>query len=304
MSTHPTPLGSAVKTATVLCTATALTLGFTGAAWAVAPVEVGYDLISFLNPANFVEPESDDIGFDAQLGDVVDYEDVFAGVDAQVTVVAITNLSNEVDKIDEGQNQMEPGDGDSALWIEIDPPGSSGSPATGGPGSATFQIDFYEEGGDFTTPITLNEVAITVKDIDSLQSITFEDVSSYELSSVPETVLTATVDGEELTIAETEELSSDAVDEEHWVVVRFDSLNSITVTVGAIEGGDAEFGLLFRDTDWSAEPTAVDVDEPAGGGQNGLAATGADDVTVLGALGLALAAAGVTMASKTLRRRL
>lgn len=301
MKAHPTAYAAMAQKVTVVCVAAAMTFGISGTAWAVGPIEVGYDLIEFTNPeTDLSTDDTDDIGLDAALGDVVEYENVFPGVDAKVTVLDITNLQDEVDKIDEGQDSTAVNFDDTPMWVEIDPPGTNGEPAIGGPGSATLRVDFFVSGGTFTAPVTLNEIGITLKDVDSDQYVTFYDASSYALSSEPETVLTATVEDGDVTIADISGETASALDEENWATVTYAAAESITVTVGTLQADDAEFGLLFTVPDLSADPTEILL---GGAEEDNLADTGANGVTILGAFGLALAVAGTALARSSARRR-
>lgn len=292
-----------VNKISVLSLSGAMALGVPAAAWAVVPVEVGYDLIEFINPeTDLSTDDTDDIGANAQLGDTVSYENVFPGVSAQVTVNEIVNLEEEVDKIDEGQDSAAVGFDDTPLWVEIDPPGVNNAPAEGGPGSATFTIDFFVDNGEFDTPVALNEIGITVKDIDEGQSITFNGASTYSLSSDPQTNLVAVVENGNVTVSDAASASADAVDEEHWVAVTYETATSITFTVGAVEGADAEFGLLFTTPDWSAEPTETTI-EVDGGGADNLADTGLEmNAATWGSLGLASVAVGAVAVVARRRR--
>lgn len=170
-------------------------------------------------------------------------------------------------------------------------PGDEG-PAVGGPGFAKLNIDFFESGGTFSTPISLKKVGISVQDIDSEQYVAFKNISSYSLSSDPESVLTVTENGSTTTIAETNDISSSADDEEHWVAVRFTETSSITFTVGSLQSGDAQFRMSFTLPEWSVEPEDSTPSEETSE-EASLASTGTNDTPVtLGALGFALLLSG------------
>jgi hypothetical protein len=310
MTSQLTPLARSrnrhtlAKASAATFVAALMVVGVPLSASASTPIDVAYGHIIFDNPDT--DPgnnDSDDIGNDAQLNDFFDYENVFPGVDARVTVLEITNLEGEVDKVDEGQDTTDPNSDDTPLWVEIDPPGSNGELATGGPGSAKLRIDFFDSASGFTTPVTLTNFAITVKDIDSRQFVTFYGVSSYFVSSDPASVLVVTEDGSNVTFAETLAESSNGDEEQHWAVVRYASASSVTFVVGSQEGNDAEFGVDFNQPDWTVDPTEVVLGEPEQPEQSALANTGQnDDVLLWGALGVMLAAAGAIAAGISVRR--
>jgi hypothetical protein len=279
-------------------------LGVPLSASASTPIDVAYGDIIFDNPeTNPATADSDDIGLEAQVDDFFDYENVFPGVDARVTVLEITNLEGEVDKVDEGQDTSDPNSDDAPLWVEIDPPGTNNQLATGGPGSTKIRIDFFDSASAFTTPVTLNNVAITVEDIDNRQFVTFFGITSYLVSSDPASVLVVTEDGADVTFAETNSTSSNGTDEQHWAVVRYASASSVTIVVGSLEADDAEFGLDFSQPDWTVDPNEVVLGETEQLEQPALANTGQnEDALLWGALGFMLAAAGATATVFSVRR--
>lgn len=289
---------TAIKSATVVCAVTALTFGFAGTAHAVAPVDINYGDIAFINPeTDLSTDDTDDIGADGEVGDEFEYLDVFPGVDAIVKVVSITNLEGSVDKIDEGQDETDLDFDDSPLWLEVNPPGVNDELADGGPGSVKVRISFFDAGSDFMVPVTLRNVGITLKDIDNRQFAKFFGATSFLLSSDPETNLLASANGADVTISEREGQSSDNDEEEHWVAIRYASASSITVVVGSREAGDAEFGLAFTLPDWTEDPNVVTLSD-----KETLAPTGAVDTASLWvALGAAIIGAGV-MTGRTARR--
>jgi hypothetical protein len=279
-------------------------LGVPLSASASTPIDVAYGDIIFDNPeTNPATDDSDDIGLGAQVEDFFDYENVFPGVDARVTVLDITNLQGEVDKVDEGQDTSDPNSDDAPLWVEIEPPGDNDELATGGPGSTKIRIDFFDSASAFTTPVTLNNVAITVNDIDNRQFVTFFGISSYLVSSDPASVLVVTEVGADVTFAETISTGSSSTDEKHWAVVRYASASSVTFIVGSQEATDAEFELDFGQPDWTVVPNERVLAEPEQPAQPALANTGRnEDVLMWGALGFMLAAAGATATVFSVRR--
>lgn len=232
-----------------------------------------------------------DIGAGAAVGDSFLFPNVYYTgtefVDATVTVVDLDGLAFEgtpglMDYVDEAGDNWP-----LSPQIDVDDADSSGY--------ATLRIAFHAS-GDPSTPFTLDEVLMTVKDIDSEQFIAAPGVSSFSLSSSPATALTATVEGDVLTVAEVNDVGSSAEDEDHWAVLRFGSVSSITLTVGANQTGSASFDVLFTEPAWTETPTTQEPADLAPAAPE-LAETGANaavlvpGVALLGALLLAGAGA-------------
>ncbi|HLP23819.1 MAG TPA: hypothetical protein VK139_07240 [Microbacteriaceae bacterium] len=284
----------------------ALLLGVSSSAWAVAAIDVNYELVEFAN-TDLDSPggDSDDVGLNSEIGDTFDWEGVFPGVDARVEILDYQNLDGDVDKVDEGQDVSD-GEDDRPMWIEINLPGDADSLADDGPGSATFRVDFFASGSNFTTPVSLRKVAVIVKDIDAGQSIQFTDVSSYEVSSEPESVIVPTEDGLDVTFTDGLGEGSAEQDESNWVGVRFLETSSLTFTVGAVMGGDAEFGLLFLEPEWSVEPSLVTLEseqpDPAPTTVSLASAGASAEIAAWSALSVALIGAGLASLAAMSRR--
>jgi hypothetical protein len=222
------------------------------------------DTITF----HVLEGKQPDIGVEAQENDVVTYSDAFYSVstgvvDAKVTVTDVSNLDSEGDhdtlpdlKMDQLDENVAPGFGNWALSPAIDVFGSSRNSIN--EGSATFRIDFFEHGT--STPVTLPNLAVTIVDIDVNQSVSAPNVSSFSLSSAPQTELVASRVGNMLTVSEPDGNGSSDSDQENWVVMNFDEASSLEFTVAAINGRFASFGLLFAPAPWSVTPVTTDPD--------------------------------------------
>lgn len=232
-----------------------------------------------------------DIGAGAAVGDTFLFSNVYSTgtefVDATVTVVDVEGIEADgtldlMDYVDEAGDNWP-----LSPQIDVDDAATSGF--------ATLEIAFHAS-GDPTTPVTIDDVLMTVKDIDSEQFIAAEGVSSFSLSSSPATALTATVDGDVLTVAELNDVGSSTEDEDHWAVLRFGSVSSITLTVGANQTGSASFDVLFTEPAWTETPTTQEPADLAPAAPE-LAETGANaavlvpGVALLGALLLAGAGA-------------
>ena len=200
---------------------------------------------------------SGDIGDDSPVGTVVTYTGIdsagSAVIDAKVTVTATSGLDNDDDPLDGCDNVMDyidedpSPDSDTALSPQVDVCDGVGS------GSATFRVDFFDTGT--TDPATLTNLSVLVKDIDSNQFVTVATPTSYALSASPATELRVTTSASTVTFSEPLGNSSSDTDEENWVVMNFDSTNSLTFTIGANEDGSASFDFIFAATTWTNPPT-------------------------------------------------
>ena len=203
------------------------------------------------------------IGAGAANGFSYRYDDVFSGVDAVATVIDVTNINSgpNTDTVPDGLfdqfDELSSTSGKS-INVDIDIFGASGALQSG---SVTIRIDFVA--ADTTNAVTLQNISMLVKDIDSRQYATFAGISSYELSSgtAPSTAseLTVTSSGGAYEFKEPTGASSVPEDEENWVAVDYSSARSITFTLGARESGGAFFGVSFVDASWPASPVVTSV---------------------------------------------
>jgi LPXTG-motif cell wall-anchored protein len=178
------------------------------------------------------------------------YEEVYllggtTVVDATVTINEIVNLDYNEFSLDSGTR-----DASGGLGSEIIPDDSNLE------GYAEFTIAFHAA-GDPTTPITLSNVSVTIKDIDNEQYIAADNVDSYTLSASPPTKLTARTVGATLFIEELNGDSSSNEDEDHWAVLNFNSTSTITIRLGARDGDEASFNTLFTAAEWSSAPATI-----------------------------------------------
>ena len=202
-----------------------------------------------------------DIGKDEGLGFSHRYNDVFAGVDAVATVLAVENVDSDDDETngaDGLMDEFDEADDESgrAINLSLDVFGESGSegvPAASSLGKVTFRLDFVE--ADSNQAVTLQNIAMRVVDIDNKQFAQFAGITAYELSSNPASVLTATGQGGAYEFAEPVGESSSSDNEENWVAVEYAEASTITITLGGRLAGGASFGLTFADTEWSEAPT-------------------------------------------------
>lgn len=203
------------------------------------------------------------IGVKVPQGFTHRYDDVFSGVDAVATIVNVTNINSGpntdtvpdglVDFFDESSSTS-----GKAINVEID---IFGDNTLSESGSVTIRVDFVA--ADTNNAVTLQNIAMQVVDIDSLQYATFAGISSYELSSgvSPSTAteLTVSTTGGAYEFKEPANASSNNVDEENWVAVNYASADSITFILGARKSGGAFFGVSFVDASWPATPVLTSV---------------------------------------------
>jgi uncharacterized repeat protein (TIGR02543 family) len=167
----------------------------------------------------------------------------------------------------------------------VNPVDASGAPAgatnsminstlgfSGSTDSVTYRLEFVED--NTTTPITLQNVAINVGDIDLQQFAQFAGITNYRLSTASSTSPTSTLS--ELTPQTTAQVGtipagsyrfqstsggSTAEDEENWVEVRYAEVNAIEIVLGATQSGGAFFSIDFKPASWPV-PAAVSVTTP------------------------------------------
>ena len=188
--------------------------------------------------------QPDVIGDSAGLGFTHLYDDVFAGVDAIATVIAIENLDSD---------SMEEFDDESSsrgrhIYSGIDIDGESGF--------VKYRIDFVA--ADTTNGVTLQNISITVADIDVSQYAQFSGISAYELSEDSELTVTSVAGNYEFK----EPLGEGAsyTDEENWAKVEYAEASSIVVTLGARNGGGpASWGVSFEELEWGETPNRVTI---------------------------------------------
>lgn len=234
--------------------------------------------------------------------DVFTYEEVFllggtTVVGATVTISEIGNLVDDEFMLDGG-----PRDAGGGLGSYISPDNSSLE------GFAEFTIAFHAAGDPYT-PIPLNNISVTIKDIDNEQYVAAENVDSYSLSATPPTELNARTVGTTLFVEELDGDGSRTQDEEHWVVLNFNSASTITMRVGSRDGDGALFNSLFAVAEWSSAPATITTgsSSPAApvstAAPSLLAATGAK-VEWLVVTGLLVAIAGSGLLVSSRRKRI
>lgn len=200
--------------------------------------------------------QTNNIGVGAGLGFSNRYNNVFSGVDAILTVIAVNNIDSDDNQANGADNLIDIVDENDSttgrsINTRIDITGES--PTNLQTGSVTYRIDFVQAGTN--TAVTLQNIAINVVDIDSNQYVSFSGISAYELSATPATELSVTSSNGVYEFKEPLGNSSSNSDQENWVLVEYSAANSVTFTMGARESGGAFFGVSFVDATWSNAPT-------------------------------------------------
>ena len=171
------------------------------------------------------------IGQNAQVGFSTRYANVFAGVDAIVSVTAITNTTiSNVDRVSTVNNWQ--------LW--------NNEQIGAGGGSATYRVEFVSTGT--RNPVIMQNFSANVGDIDARQYVQFTGPSSYTLSNNSQ--LTVTSAAGAYKFAEMAGVGSTDDDTRFWAQVKYDAVSSIDFTLGAGVGGSALFQVSFGSASW------------------------------------------------------
>lgn len=177
------------------------------------------------------------------------------GIDAIVTLTDKTAAT--ITAIDQGTpSQSAPG---SNLNTDTD---FTGAGNIGG--SQTYRIDFVEAGTN--TPITLQNVAVVVWDIDAKQYAQFAGITSYKMdsSSVLTTITNngSTVPAGSYRFHDAGDTNSNATSQPNWVEVRYAQVNSIQIVLGATKSAGAFFSVKFAPEIWSNAVTTTPAATP------------------------------------------
>jgi hypothetical protein len=240
--------------------------------------------IQVLGAGVFAVSSSDalDLEPEAEAGTEIEYDNVFvsggARVNAIVTFTEANNLdASLIDYIDENENL-------SGINWGIAPQLDSGS--GDGRGSATLEVAFEGTGGE---PLALSGLSVTVVDIDYEQAVSANNVVSYELSSEPETDLSAVQSGSNVTVTSPTGGSED-YDEAHWVVMNLLPASTYTFTVSVPSGGNGSFVLLFSPTEWNEPPATTFIATPSSASEETLPRNSSDSDEPVPAIALDLQA--------------
>ena len=219
-------------------------------------VDANNSLIDFSNAGN------SSIGTAAPAGFEHKYDDVLSGVDAILTVTdtqniqsAKTNTDGKVSEVDEYFAGGVPGWATTNDGINTEIYSIASTPES----LTTYRIDFLQ--ADTLSPMTVNNIAITVKDLDDTEVAEFGGISSYTLAQ--STSVDVQISGDNYRFEGTTSETSSSVSS--WAEVRYGSANSVTVVLGTTNSAEsgARFGISFTAASWgSAATNSVTVNEP------------------------------------------
>lgn len=248
------------------------------------------------NFPNFGNPLDVNLGEDAEVGDFLDYEDVVTvggvTVDARITVLTVDGQIGVLDNAFDNS-------GDPS-WPQIFSQMRFQEVANGG-GKVRYRIDFTDSAtGD---PVTLSGLSLMTRDVDETQYIQATNVSSYLLSSTPETSMRVRTPNDLASIPNGEirfsspSVGIDPEDEAFWVALSFEDTSSITLELGQGNYDDFEWAYYyigFESPVWTVDPTETTT--PSLIRDDELAPTGAADSSLILAVGaIVLLAFGATV---------
>lgn len=182
-------------------------------------------------------------------------------IDALVSIVSIVNSESSIGAADNKLERIDDNDNSTDLEVVF-----NNSAADGTESNFVFDVDFVVSGG--STPVTLQNIAVTITDVDNNQFVQFSGLQSYRLvdgRDGTDVVAhdgggTRTIDtlygnksvavpsGSSLFHAKGSSSSSDSLASqvEHHVEARFSAaLSKIRIKLGSFENGRAVFGVEF-----------------------------------------------------------
>jgi uncharacterized repeat protein (TIGR02543 family) len=189
------------------------------------------------------------VGFSHRYENVVAFGDV--SVDAIVSLVSTSNLdtddnySNGVDNLIDYLDRTSTTD-PNALRTQLD---IASGPELIDIGEAVVRVSFVRAGT--RTPLMLQNVVISVKDVDDNQYVEFAAISSYKLTSNTAIQVATHTSDPSLVISgstrffEPNGVSALRTDEPNWAEVSYSQLSFIDIKMGARESGDAFFDIDF-----------------------------------------------------------
>jgi hypothetical protein len=219
-------------------------------------VDANYSTVDFSNAGN------SSIGTGAAAGFENTYEDVLAGVDAVLTVAAVQNIQSSTTANDVKVSEVDeyfagtPGEWattNDGINTEIY------AKTNADEGFTTYRIDFLQ--ADTLSPITVNNIAITVKDLDDTEFAEFGGISAH--TRTQSTTVGVANSGNNYRFSGTVQTTASNVNGR--VEVRYSSANSVTIKLGSTKtvAGGARFGVAFTAASWgSAATNSVAVNEP------------------------------------------
>ena len=207
------------------------------------------------------------VGFSHRYDNVVTLGDV--SVDAIVSLVSTTNLDSDDDYSNGADNLIDYLDRSSssfpnALRTQI---GIASGPATIDIGEAVIRVAFVRAGT--RTPLTLQNVIISMKDVDDSQYVEFAAISSYKLTSDTALQVATNTSDPSLVIAgstrffEPNGSSSSSTNQRNWVEVSYSQLSFIDIKIGAHEEGSAFFDIDFAAAGFTTATTTAAITAPS-----------------------------------------
>ena len=206
--------------------------------------------VPFANgPSNLSIGSAAGIGFSHRYENVLAFGDV--SVDAVVSLESTSNLDqddnygngvdNLIDYLDKTSLDIP-----NALRTQLD---VASGPDLTDIGEAVIRVSFVRAGTQI--PLTLQNVVISVKDIDDNQYVEFAAISSYKLTSNTALQVATHTSDPSLVLAgstrfyEPNGEESSTTDEPHWVEVSYSQISFIDIKLGARVDGSANFDIDF-----------------------------------------------------------
>jgi len=217
-------------------------------------------------------PCDEDIGGDASVGFSHRYDNVVTlgdvSVDAIVSLVSTSNLDSDDNYSDGVDNLIDYLDRSSssfpnALRTQID---IASGPDTIDIGEAVIRVAFVQAGT--RTPLTLQNVIISVKDVDDSQFVEFAAISSYKLTSDTALQVATNTSDPNLVIAgstrffEPNGTGTTSTDERNWVEVSYSQLSFVDIKIGAHEEASAFFDIDFAAAGFTTATTTAAITAP------------------------------------------
>ena len=208
--------------------------------------------------------EGPNIGKDMAQGDSVEYQNVAQGGDANLhAVVTVSTLYQQQENQISGVDYFEYRDN---AWIQTGISTLEGEEDR----YVEYTVVFFESGDVSRTPVSVDNLNLSVYDIDNNQFFSASGVNTYSLAS--ETILTASAAGSQLRVSENAGEGSDFGDESRVSMI-FKKANSFVfrmgISAGDSDSGGASFGLDFTGGNaWGEAPVERDFNSGRGGSGN------------------------------------
>ena len=193
-------------------------------------------------------------------------------IDALVSVVNVQNLETASALANNKLVRVDANSSDPALSTRL-----RNAASRPGEGRAVYDVQFVLAGS--STPVNLQNLAVTVRDVDNDQYVEFAALSSYVLSagrgagnvsaytgsanlplSFGQSVAATVPSGSVRFFASA---GSSTSDETHWVLANFAELSTLRVTLGSYDSGVANFDIEFSAATFTSPEATVTVSRPA-----------------------------------------